>query len=208
MKIQAPAWILFTFTRFNEFRWSFPGKGAQFHDSGAVNRSNVRIWGCENPHVYVQHQRDSPKVNVFCAISSQNVYDPFFFAEETATGRTYLDMLQRWLMPQLQNITMFIFQQDRSPAHFHCEVRQYLNTLLPGRWIGRASGNEQPLLLWRWDPLTLHPVIFWGGGIYQRPGIRPTIATWTRWPKVTDHCSCEEYRCTHADACVARTWIT
>ena len=32
-------------------------------------------------------------------------------------------------------------------AHFHCEVRQYLNTFLLGRWIGRASGNEQPLLL-------------------------------------------------------------
>jgi hypothetical protein len=42
----------------------------------------------------VEHQRDSPKVNVFCAISSQKVYGPFFFAEETVTGMTYLDMLQ------------------------------------------------------------------------------------------------------------------
>ena len=24
-------------------------------------------------------------------------------------------------------------------------------------------------------------------------------------PKGTNHCSCEEYRCTHVDACVART---
>ena len=38
--------------------------------------------------------------------------------------------------------------------------------------------------------------------------IRPTIDTWTRWPKGTDHCSSEEYRCTHVDACVARTWIS
>jgi len=38
--------------------------------------------------------------------------------------------------------------------------------------------------------------------------IRPTIATWPRWPKGTDHCSSEEYRCTHVDACVARTWIS
>ena len=42
----------------------------------------------------VEHQRDSPKVNVFCAISSQKVYGSFFFAEETVTGMTYLDMLQ------------------------------------------------------------------------------------------------------------------
>ena len=38
--------------------------------------------------------------------------------------------------------------------------------------------------------------------------IRPTIATWPRWPKGADHCSSEEYRCTHVNACVARTWIS
>jgi len=27
--------------------------------------------------------------------------------------------------------------------------------------------------------------------------------TWPRWPKGSN----EEYRCTHVDACVARTWI-
>jgi hypothetical protein len=119
-----------------------------FHVSGAVNYRNVRIWVSENPHAYVEHQRDSPKVNVFCAVSSQKVYGPFFFAEETVTGMTYLDMLQLWLMPHLQNIPTFIFQQDGSPAYVHCEVRQYLNTVLPGRWIGRAPGNDQPLMLW------------------------------------------------------------
>jgi len=34
----------------------------------------------------VEHQRDSSKFNVFCAISSQQVHGPFFFAEETVTG--------------------------------------------------------------------------------------------------------------------------
>jgi hypothetical protein len=57
-------------------------------------------------------------------------------------------MLQLWLMPQLQNVPTFIFRQGGSPAHFHCEVRQYLNAVLPGPWIGRASGNDQPLMLW------------------------------------------------------------
>jgi len=51
-------------------------------------------------------------------------------------------------MPQSQNIPTFIFQQEGSPAHVHCEVRQYPNTMLPERWIGRESGNDQPLLLW------------------------------------------------------------
>jgi len=35
-----------------------------------------------------------------------------------------------------------------------------------------------------------------------------TVATWPRWLKGTDHCSSEEYRCIHVDACVARTWIS
>ena len=56
-------------------------------------------------------------------------------------------MLQLWLVPHLQNIPTFIFQQDGSPAHFHCEVRQQLNIVLPGLWIGRAPGNDQPLML-------------------------------------------------------------
>jgi hypothetical protein len=78
---------------------------ATSHVSGAVNCCNVRIWESGNPHAYVKHQCDSPKVNVFCAISSQKVYSPFFFAEETVTGMTYQDMLQLWL-------PTFIFQQD------------------------------------------------------------------------------------------------
>jgi hypothetical protein len=65
-----------------------------FHVSGAGNHRDVRIWGCGNPHAYVEHQCDSPNVNVFCAISSQKVYGPFFFVEDTITGMTYLDMLQ------------------------------------------------------------------------------------------------------------------
>ena len=46
--------------------------------SSAVNRRNVRIWGSENPHAYVEHQRDSPIVNLSCAISSKkvNVHSP------------------------------------------------------------------------------------------------------------------------------------
>jgi hypothetical protein len=67
---------------------------AKFHISGALNRHNVRIWGSENPYAHVEHQRDSPKINVFCALSSQKVHCPFFFVEETVTGITYLDIIK------------------------------------------------------------------------------------------------------------------
>jgi hypothetical protein len=59
----------------------------------------------------MEHIRDSPKVNVFCAISSCKVHGSFFFAEPTVTGINYLGMLQLWLMPQLQEDSEdFIFQ--------------------------------------------------------------------------------------------------
>ena len=42
---------------------------AMFHQSGKVNRHNVRMWGLQNPQETLEHERDSPKVNVFCALS-------------------------------------------------------------------------------------------------------------------------------------------
>jgi hypothetical protein len=44
-----------------------------FHLSGKVHGHNLRIWGTENPHTIVQHERASPKINVFCALSTRNV---------------------------------------------------------------------------------------------------------------------------------------
>ena len=54
---------------------------ATFPTNGKVNRNNVRIWGKENPHAIIEHERDSPKVNVFCAISKNHVYSRFSLRE-------------------------------------------------------------------------------------------------------------------------------
>ena len=73
---------------------------ATFHVSGKVRQHSVWIWGTENPHAIIEHVRDLPKVNIFCAVSKM-VYRQFFFIERTVTGSTYLDMLENWLMPQM-----------------------------------------------------------------------------------------------------------
>lgn len=138
---------------------------ACFHLSGKVNRHNLRIWGTEKPHETIQHERDSPKVNVFCAISKKSVYGPFFFAENTVQGPAYLDMLEAWLFPQLKEaMNGFIFQQDGAPPHWHRDVRNFLNTVLPHRWIGRSG--PQDLALHAWPPrspdLTPCDFFLWG----------------------------------------------
>lgn len=137
-----------------------------FHLSGQVNTHNVRIWGSENPHMMVQVQRDSPKLNVFCAISRQKVYGPFFFGEATVTGTSYLDTLQLWLFPQLtqDEPENFIFQQDGAPPHWHNEVRDWLNLTVPDRWIGRKGPNDRACFLWppRSPDLTPCDFYLWG----------------------------------------------
>jgi hypothetical protein len=64
-----------------------------FHINGKVNCHDVCVWGTENPHVTLEHERYSPEVNVFCAISKEKFYGPFFFVENTVMGDSYLDML-------------------------------------------------------------------------------------------------------------------
>ena len=55
---------------------------AMFHLSGKVSRHSVRIWGLENQHEIVQHERDSPKIKVFSAVSVRKIM-ALSFLEET-----------------------------------------------------------------------------------------------------------------------------
>jgi hypothetical protein len=43
------------------------------------------VSGTEQPHAQIEHQRDSPKANVFRAVSREKMHGPFFFTEAMAT---------------------------------------------------------------------------------------------------------------------------
>ena len=54
-------------------------------------------------------------------------------------------------MPQTnEDSDDYVFQQDGCPAHFRNDVRDYLNTNLPQRWIGRFGQEDAALM--RWPP--------------------------------------------------------
>ncbi|PNF23796.1 hypothetical protein B7P43_G16593 [Cryptotermes secundus] len=130
---------------------------ATFHLSGTVNRHNVRIWGTEHPHETVEHERDSPKVNVFCAVSQDKVYGPLFLEGNTVTGQTFLDMLQNWLFTSLQAESHdLIFQQNGAPPHWHLMARAFLN--------GRGPKTLLALCAWpaRSPDLTVCDSFLWG----------------------------------------------
>ena len=131
--------------------------------NGKINRHNVCIWGKENPHATIELVRDSPKVNVFCAISKNDLHGPFFF-EENVTGNVYLQMLQNWL-PVIDELIAnkhedFIYQQDGAPPHWKLTVQAYLNDNLPRRWIGHTGGEDNVMLKWPPGLLNLTPCDF------------------------------------------------
>ena len=118
---------------------------ATFHISGRVHRHNVRIWGKENPHVIREHERDSPKLNVWAGMFHDELIGPFFFDENTIRQANFLHMLENYAYPLL--ITRqpgVMFQLDGAPAHWGLNVRAFLNATFPERWIGRDGPTPWP----------------------------------------------------------------
>jgi hypothetical protein len=74
------------------------------------------------------------------------VYGLFFFMETIITGIVCLDILQQFLIPQLdeEQEGRIHFQQEGAPPHYIKKVREYVNTRFPDRWIGRAAPIAWP----------------------------------------------------------------
>ena len=110
----------------------------------SCNRHNTRIWGLRNPVQIHEHEKDAPKLIMWCAISSAGLIGPFFFHDQeghsvNVTGDNYLCMLQEFCVSKLSavaNLQQVIFQQDGAPAYYLCEVRVFLDEQFPDQWIG------------------------------------------------------------------------
>ncbi|GFY59173.1 DUF4817 domain-containing protein [Trichonephila inaurata madagascariensis] len=61
-----------------------------FHKCGKVNKHNCRIWGNENPHQLCEYERDTPKVNVWLGLDTNDIIGPFFFVEKTDMRHVHL----------------------------------------------------------------------------------------------------------------------
>lgn len=138
---------------------------AIFHLDGGMNRHNCRHWSTENPHWKVEKALNSPKIMVWAALGFSGIIGPAFF-EGNVDGDSYLDMLQTQFSPtflQLQNSSELIFMQDGAPPHWSKKVRDWLNEVFPGRWIGRGGPQDSNI---PWPPrspdLTPMDYFFWG----------------------------------------------
>lgn len=138
--------------------------------NGEVNRQNCRYWANNNPRWMREgHTQHPEKLNVWAGIVGDRVIGPIFF-QENLNGARYLDFLQEVLVPNLatlfpdpleadvQNRNIW-FQQDGAPPHFARPVREYLDDVFPGRWIGRRGPFEWPP---RSPDLTPMDYFLWG----------------------------------------------
>lgn len=123
--------------------------------NGHANRQNCRYWSTENPHwIREEHTQYPQKVNVWAGIVGNHIIGPFFI-EGNLNGDNYLALLQNDVVPTLINLypnpenpqvptNTIWFQQDGAPPHYRANVRQYLNSTFPNRWIGRRGAIEWP----------------------------------------------------------------
>ena len=149
---------------------------ATFHICGVVNKHNCRIWAEEQPYEFTEWQGESPKVNVWLGLMKDTIYDPFIFAEKTVTGTSYLDMLQLFLEPKLQQdgiLASVIYQQDGAPPHYVNILRDYLIDIFPNRCIRRAAAR-----MWAPRSPDLSPLDFsFCMGFHQEPSLCYKVAT-------------------------------
>lgn len=126
---------------------------ATFNLNGVVNRHNCRYWSNQNPHWYQEaHTQNPQKVNVWAGIVGGRIVGPFFI-HGNLNSEKYLDLLRNHIIPSCRLLfpgeynaihQQLWFQQDGAPPHFAANVREYLNTQFPGRWIGRRGAIDWP----------------------------------------------------------------
>jgi hypothetical protein len=64
-------------------------------------------------------------------LTQERVIDPFFLDENIITSNFFLDILQNYALPQLDDDDNLILQLDSSPVHFAHTVYDCLNMNFP-----------------------------------------------------------------------------
>ena len=145
---------------------------ANFNLRGSVNSQNAVHWGSERPDEVQQVPLHSPKLVVWCALSSHGVIGPYFFRDQngattTVTSVRYLEMLKRYYVPELFNFCTakdldpfaMHFQQDGARAHITMPVQNFLRGTFGTRTIGENLGEHWPA---RSPDLTPCDFFLWG----------------------------------------------
>lgn len=144
----------------------------------------MRIWGIENPHAFVKHERDFSKLKVFYANSCWKVY-VLFFTEATLTGATYLEMQDQPLLPQLSKDNDNSASFNRMVPLYHNDVWGHLKDRL-------CHKDRLAAQLWRSRITALattisgSPPMWYLEGFHRGSCVCTTACNDAVWPTRTD----------------------
>lgn len=124
---------------------------AHFELSGKVNKQNCRIYGTSNPEAIEEQPHYQQKVTVWCGVSAKRIIGPYFYesaegATQTVNKERYVDMMRKYVMPQIRrnNMQHYWFQQDGAPPHTSRFTIDCLKPLFPGRLISKNGDFDWP----------------------------------------------------------------
>ena len=95
------------------------------------------MWSDSRPLEGIEVPLHDQKVLVWCAISANSVFGPYFF-EESVNKDNYLHMLQNYFSPKLLRTAAYqnyYFQQDGATPHTANIVQEYLSRKFSARFI-------------------------------------------------------------------------
>jgi len=115
---------------------------------GMPNRQNYRNWSATKPNEFFEKPLHSPKITVWCGLSGNQIYGPYFFEDpgtehpQTVNSQTYMDML-RTVFPH-NTYPCEWFQQDGATAHTALDTISWLKTKFHQRVISHKSEFAWP----------------------------------------------------------------
>lgn len=147
------------------------GDESSFGLNGEVTTNNVRMYAPKGqaPDFYYEKRSDRRKINVWAGLCGNgDVVGPYFF-DQNMNGRTYLAMLNNFVLPNLARIYNAVMDsefthsiwwaQDGAPPHRAREVRRKIVQIFGNRVIALGHGEAWPA---RSPDLTPCDFFLWG----------------------------------------------
>lgn len=114
---------------------------AYFYMHPEVNKQNNRRWLPSKPTDKIERPLHGEKVLVWCAISRDYIYGPYFF-DENVNQQNYLNMLKNFFWKghvTARDYQKYYFLQDGARPHTANTVQSYLKSKFRDRFIDKSQ---------------------------------------------------------------------
>ena len=104
-----------------------------------LNNQNNRQWSKSNPYIGIEKPLNDQKILVWCAISANRVFGPYYF-EDTVNQHNYLEMLKNYFWPKVLKTAeykKYYFQQDGARPHTAKTVQTWLKDQFGKKFIDK-----------------------------------------------------------------------